>query len=165
MKLSEGVEAAIHCCTLLASLPEGSVMAGSDLAEVHGLSQSYLFKHLKALTGAGVLTSVPGPRGGYRLAYPPEEISLLDVVLAIEGPEPAFRCQEIRRRGPGAPDASAYPAPCAINAAMLRAEARWREALRETRLSDLNAAHEASADPRVLKYGCAVIAARHRPQD
>ena len=55
MKLGNGVEHAIHCVTLLASLPEGGVLPASALSEFHGVSSSYLLKHLQALSGAGIL--------------------------------------------------------------------------------------------------------------
>ena len=77
--------------TLLAQLEEGRTMPASALAEYHGLSPSYLLKHLKTLAAAGILESVSGPHGGYRLALSADAITLLDVVLAIEGPKPAFR--------------------------------------------------------------------------
>jgi len=105
MKLSEGVEWGVHCAVVLAGLAPGATLPGKALAEYHGVSESYLLKHLKALTAAELLVSVPGPRGGYRLARPPERITLLDVVQAIDGTQPAFRCTEIRQRGPLALDA------------------------------------------------------------
>ena len=111
MKLSEGVEAAIHCAVTLAGVEDGATMPGAALAAQFGLSPSYLLKHLNALTTAGVLESVPGPAGGYRLARSPGNISLLDIVLAVEGPQPAFRCGEIRRGGPVKLPASAYVKP------------------------------------------------------
>lgn len=157
MKLGDGVEAAIHCTTTLAGLRPDAVISGADLATGYGLSASYLLKHLKALTQAGILASVPGPKGGYRIGRPADQITLLDIVLAVEGPEPAFRCAEIRRRGPGAPPPDAYPNPCGINAAMLRAERAYRAALGEVRVADLLAEYEASSDPRVLRHGCAMI--------
>ena len=101
MKLSEGVEQAIHCVTMLSGLSDGGVLSAAALAEFHGVSTSYLLKHLQALSGAGLLDTVPGPKGGYRLAKKPEAITLLDIVLAVEGPQPAFRCGEIRRLGGG----------------------------------------------------------------
>ena len=100
MKLGDGVEQAIHSVAMLAGLSEGGVLSAAALAEFHGVSTSYLLKHLQALSGAGILATVPGPKGGYRLAKAPKEISLLDIVLAVEGPAPAFRCNEIRQRGP-----------------------------------------------------------------
>ncbi|WP_265518191.1 RrF2 family transcriptional regulator [Nitratireductor luteus] len=163
MKLGEGVEAAIHCATLLAGLEEGRTLPASALAEYHGLSPSYLLKHLKVLAAAGVFESVSGPHGGYRLAKSPGRISLLDIVIAIEGPRPAFRCAEIRQRGPGALEPSAYRKPCGINAAMLRAEKAWRDELAKTRLSDVIAGYQADADPRAIEFGCAFVARHQRP--
>ncbi|MFD3805129.1 RrF2 family transcriptional regulator [Streptomyces sp. NPDC058611] len=142
--MSEGVEWALHSCVNLAwSGPERAVSA-ARLAAWHDLPAAYLNKQLQALARAGILTSSPGPRGGFRLARPLAEISLMDVVAAVEGPEEAFRCAEIRRRGPGGAPAGADtgadtgdpravpPAPaaaCAIAHAMTRADLAWRQAL------------------------------------
>lgn len=164
MKLSDGVEAAIHCTALLAGLEEGKTLPASALAEYHGLSQSYLLKHLKELVAEGVLESVPGPHGGYRLARPPEKITLLDIVTAIEGSQPAFRCAEIRQRGPGALEPAAYAKPCGINTAMLKAERAYRAVLAETRISQVIAGYRAEADPRSVAFGCTFLARHQRPQ-
>lgn len=144
MKLSEGVEWSAHCAIVLAGLPARATMSGSSLAELHGISESYLVKHLQALVRAGILESVPGPRGGFRLARSPDHVTLLDVVQAIDGPEPAFRCTEIRQRGPVALPPTAYPLPCRIHAAMARAEGAWRTQLASETLSALAAAAAAS---------------------
>jgi Rrf2 family protein len=164
MKLSEGVEAAIHCAATLAGVEGDATMPGAALAEQFGLSSSYLSKHLNALTAAGVLESVPGPAGGYRLARPAERISLLDIVLAVEGPQPAFRCGEIRRDGPVKLPASAYAKPCGINAAMLRAEKAYRTALATEKLSDIVQGFMTDADPRSVAAGCAFVERHQRPQ-
>lgn len=100
MKLGDGVEQAIHSVSMLAGLSEGGVLSAAALAEFHGVSTSYLLKHLQSLSNAGIVTTVPGPKGGYRLARTTDKITLLDIVLAVEGPQPAFRCAEIRQRGP-----------------------------------------------------------------
>ena len=110
MKMGESVEWTLHCATVLAALPDGAVLPASALAEFHGVSESYLLKQLRAMTAAGLFASIPGPKGGYRLARQPEAISLLDIVLAVEGDEPAFRCSEIRKCGPTASRPSAYSA-------------------------------------------------------
>ena len=142
MKLGDGVEQAIHCVLMLSRLPPDGVLPASALADFHGVSISYLLKHLQALAGAGLLLSVPGPRGGYRLAREAEHISLLDVVTAVEGPEPAFRCTEIRQRGPSPLAERFFKAPCAVNAAMQRAEKLYRAELERVSVASLN------ADPR-----------------
>ncbi|MAY63607.1 MAG: transcriptional regulator [Rhizobiales bacterium] len=165
MKLSNGVETGIHCTAVLAGLKGDATLPALALAEYYGVSPTYLLKHLGRLTEAGILESVPGPSGGYRLARLVDDISLLDVVLAIEGPEPAFRCNEIRQCGADPLPADAYPAPCAIKVAMLKAEKAYRAALSETRLTDILDAHGASSDPRVLARGKRFVETRQRPQE
>lgn len=137
MKLGDGVEQAIHCVMLLTRLPRDGVMSAAALAEFHGVSASYLLKHLQALVAAEILTSLPGPRGGYRLARSPELVSLLNIVVAVEGPEPAFRCAEIRRQGPAPLAACFYKAPCAVQTAMLRAEKIYRAELAKVSVASL----------------------------
>lgn len=164
MKLGEGVEAAIHCAAMLAGVEGSGTLSGATMAEAFGLSPSYLLKHLNLLSAAGILESVPGPAGGYRLARSAERITLLDIVLAVEGREPAFRCGEIRQRGPVKFDASAYAKPCGINAAMLKAERAYRAALAEARLSDIVADFMSTADRRVVAASCAFVERHQRPQ-
>ncbi len=143
MKLSEGVEWGLHCMSMLAGLPAGATLPTRSLAAYHGLSETYLSKHLQALTNARIIESLPGPRGGYRLARSPEEITLLEVVEAIDGREPLFRCTEIRQQGPLAREPEAYRLPCGIHVAMARAEKAWREALRAQTIADLVALSKA----------------------
>ncbi|MFE9631822.1 RrF2 family transcriptional regulator [Streptomyces sp. NPDC006463] len=148
--MSEGVEWALHSCVNLAwSGPERAVSA-ARLAAWHDLPAAYLNKQLQALARAGILTSAPGPRGGFRLARPLAAISLMDVVAAVEGPEEAFRCAEIRQQGPGAGpaagrDADADAAECAVAHAMARAELAWRRALAAQDLDEIRQQAERQA--------------------
>jgi Rrf2 family protein len=137
MRLSDGVEWGVHVCTLLAGLPDGAALPAAKLAEYHGVPAAYLAKHLQALAAAGVLQTVKGARGGYRLARPPAEITVLEVVEAIDGDESAFRCTEIRRRGPMAMPAREYTKVCGIHGAFDRADAAWRKELAATTVADL----------------------------
>jgi Rrf2 family protein len=155
MKLGDGVEQAVHCMLLLSGLSADGVLSAAALAEFHGVSPSYLLKHLQALAGAGLLESVPGPKGGYRLAKPADRITLLDVVLAVEGREPAFRCSEIRQRGPSPVAAHFFKAPCAVNAAMLKAEMAYRAELRAVTIADLSNASSAALGKAITTRTCA----------
>lgn len=165
MKLGDGVEAAIHCAAMLAGVDGNGTLPANAMAEAFGLSPSYLLKHLKALTAAKVLELVPGPNGGYRLAHSADQISLLDIVLAVEGREPAFRCGEIRQKGSNALDPSAYVKPCGINVAMLKAERAYRMALAGTRLADIVADFTENTDQRIVAASCAFVAQNQRPQN
>jgi Rrf2 family protein len=151
MKLSDGVEWALHCCTVLALVPRDSALPAGRLAEFHGVPTAYLAKHLQALSRAGVVESVAGPRGGYRLSRPPHEITLYDIVAAVEGTAPAFRCTEIRQRGPAALPAREYKAACLITQAMHRAEAAWRAELQSQTLAGLIAELAGVIPPRSVE--------------
>jgi Rrf2 family protein len=154
MKLGDGVEQAIHSVLLLCGLTPTGVLSATALAEFHGVSASYLLKHLQALAGAGILQSVPGPKGGYRLAKAADAITLLDIVLAIEGRHPAFRCSEIRRRGPAPLPETFYRAPCAVNAAMLKAEQAYRTELRKVTIADLLESADPSLGEAISRRAC-----------
>jgi Rrf2 family protein len=162
MKLSDGVEQAIHSVLLLSGLPVDGVLPASALAEYHCVSCSYLLKHLQALAGAGLLLSVPGPKGGYRLAREPAHISLLDIVLAIEGPEPAFRCSEIRQRGPSPIAERFHKAPCGINVAMLRAEKAYRAELEKVSIADLSVDPRSALGAAIMTRACGFLEEHQR---
>lgn len=162
MKLGDGVEQAIHCMLVLAGLQPDGALPAAALAEYHGVSTSYLLKHLQALAGAGLLTSVPGPRGGYRLGRPADKISLLDVVLALEGAGPAFRCAEIRQRGPDPLPSKFYAKPCAVSAAMLKAERAYRDELRKVSIAELNSNPGTPLGDAIDKRSCAFLELHER---
>ena len=137
MHFGQGVEWALHGCLNLASLPSPQPVPATLLAELLDAPPAYLTKQLQALAKAGVLRSTPGPRGGFSLARSPREITYLDVVTAIEGPGAAFRCTELRQRGPLQTPAEQCLTPCAIASTMWRAERAWREELRNQTIADL----------------------------
>jgi Rrf2 family protein len=146
MRMSEGVEWAVHSCLVLAWLGDDEPVPTGRLAATFELPPTYLNKQLQALSKAGILTSTPGPRGGFRLARRPENVSLLDVVTAIEGPDEAFRCQEIRQRGVGASvPKKEFREQCAVAAAMRTADVAWRRALAEQSLADVRASADRAA--------------------
>jgi Rrf2 family protein len=137
MKLSQGVEWTLHCVTLLALMPGGVTVRREQLAGHYGLPEAYLAKHLQAATKAGILRATPGPRGGYQLGRPATDITLLDIVEAIEGSARPFICQEIRRQGSGALEPEDCHDLCLINVAMNKADNAWRSSLRTTTVADI----------------------------
>ena len=137
--LGNGVEYGLHCLLWLVN-SQGDPASSRDLAEFQGISASFLAKIFPKLEKAGIVLSSEGIRGGYRLARAPQQITVLDVVDAIEGNKSLFDCQEIRSRcalfGDRVPG-WATDGVCAIHAVMLRAEKRMREELAATTLADL----------------------------
>ena len=151
MKLPPSTEWALHCCWLLAQ-SDGAPVPRRRLAEFFDLPEPYLAKVLKSLVNADVLESVPGSAGGYRLSRPASKTRVLDVVEALTGPERAFRCAEIRQRGPVGLSRSQCHAPCRIAAVMADAEAAYRESLAKTTLKDLIAETSKPSADRVLRW-------------
>jgi Rrf2 family protein len=135
MKISGGVEWALHCAVVLTAAK--SPVAANRLAEFHDVSGSYLAKQLQALSRAGLIRSVQGHSGGYELSRSPTEITVRQVVEAVDGPRPAFTCTEIRQRGPLATPAAACGQPCAISRAMTAADEAWRASLAAVTIADL----------------------------
>ena len=150
MKLSEGVEWAIHCCTLLASLPDGLALPGNKLSEFFEVPKDYLAKHLQALSRADIVATTRGPKGGYKLAREAGKVTLLQIVEAIDGTNPCFQCTEIRRQGPSGLADSFYKKPCGIARAMWQAEAAWRRELKAVTVASLVAEAATEVHPDQL---------------
>ncbi len=144
MQLSEGVEWAVHCCTMLAGLADDRALTTAQLAAFFEVPKAYLAKNLQALSNAGLVLASPGRSGGYRLARAAAKITLRDVVVAIEGPGACFRCQEIRQRGPTGQPRGCYTRPCGIARAMWAAEKVWLAELDKVTLAAL--IHEAEGE-------------------
>lgn len=140
MQYSIGVEYALHCLVYLIDIPEDSTIGIKNLAFFQGISETYLSKIFGKLSKAGIVSSVPGVKGGYKLAKSPDDISFWDVIEAIEGAQPIFRCQNIKDNAYVYRDQGCCSSPpsCTINQVMLAAEEKMREYLSSKTLSWLN---------------------------
>jgi Rrf2 family protein len=152
MKLSERVEWALHCTWTLAAAPTSVPLSTRRLAEFYDLPAPYLAKVLNSLVRAGVLTATSGPRGGFRLAKPADEITAAEVLEAVEGRGQLFSCTEIRQRGPVPLTEAACRTPCGIARLMDRAERAWRNELAATTIADLVGASGVGAPKRVSRW-------------
>ncbi|GIW79307.1 MAG: Rrf2 family transcriptional regulator [Gemmatales bacterium] len=86
MKLTRAASYAIHALVYMATQKHNKPMASHQIAQARGIPERFLLKVLKPLVAARILLSVKGPNGGYRLAKPPSEISLLEVLESVDGP-------------------------------------------------------------------------------
>ncbi|NUT33725.1 MAG: Rrf2 family transcriptional regulator [Hamadaea sp.] len=148
MKLSGGVEWALHCCVVLTTAQ--APVPVTRLAELHDVSTSYLAKQLQALSRAGIIHAVQGHSGGYRLTRPATDITVLDVVEAVDGPDSTFVCTEIRQRGPLATAPEDCVRACPVARVMIRADQAWRSSLRATTIADLVADVRRDSGPQAL---------------
>ena len=90
MKVSTRGDYAARALLSLALHGEERPTSVKEIAERTGLPQPYLEQILLALKGAGLVRSKRGVGGGYVLARTPGEITLADVVAAVEGPQPTL---------------------------------------------------------------------------
>jgi Rrf2 family protein len=138
---SAGVEYGIHCLLYLVDERGDSREASvRDLAELQGVPQEYLAKVFTKLAKARLVVATEGVRGGFKLGRPSDEITLLDIVTAIDGRKLIFDCRDIRGRCAvfdGCAPEWATEGICGINAAMLTAQKRMEEALDQQTILDL----------------------------
>lgn len=86
MKLTRAANYAIHATAYMAAQRSDQPLASHTIARDRGIPERFLLKVLKHLVAARLLTSIKGPRGGYQLARPASEISMLEVIEAVDGP-------------------------------------------------------------------------------
>lgn len=104
MKLTRAGEYAVRCVLFVAGCDPGEIVRRQDIASAMQIPSEFLSKIAQQLARSGFIEIVQGPKGGYRLLKTPEEITLLDVVEAVNGeiflndcvmrPESCFRNAE-----------------------------------------------------------------------
>lgn len=103
MKVSAKTEyACLAMIQLAAGYETGAPVRTSQIAQQHDIPARFLVQILLQLKAAGLVTSVRGAAGGYRLAKPPEEISLAAVVSGVEGSGPLAAEEEAAAGSPSA---------------------------------------------------------------
>jgi len=85
MRVTKWGECGILCSLYLAKRYGDGAVGAVEIAENQGLDVQYTQQILQRLRRGGVIESERGPRGGYRLARAPQEISLKDILYATEG--------------------------------------------------------------------------------
>lgn len=89
---SKGCEYALRALTYAASRSENGRFQAKEICEKAGIPESFTRKVFQALTQGGFLQAVRGPGGGYELTRPANEITLLDVIVAVEGEDTFEHC-------------------------------------------------------------------------
>jgi Rrf2 family protein len=91
LKISEAASLALHTMVYLAANDENPAST-PEIARILNASENHLSKVLQRLTKAGLAHPIRGPKGGFTLGKPADQISLLDVYEAIEGPLESTSC-------------------------------------------------------------------------
>lgn len=94
MKLSMATELAVRGILFLAGQGDSQPVSLKEICRVRGLSRDNMTRIFALLSRARLVIAVRGKNGGYRLARPASEITLLEVFEAIEGPLALNLCQQ-----------------------------------------------------------------------
>lgn len=92
MQITRQADYAVRAVLHVAQLGDGERLATSVIAEEEDIPLPFLAKIVSQLSVKGILDAMRGASGGVRLARPPEEISLLEVIQAIDGEISLNRC-------------------------------------------------------------------------
>lgn len=138
MKISAQEEYGLRCMLQIARAEEGQSVSITDIAAAEGLSSPYVAKLLSVLRNAGLIASVRGRFGGYRLASPPAEIGLGAIFQALG--EPLFDEPDYCARHAGSESADGncvHHGDCTLRALWSSLESWVRRSLDRITLADL----------------------------
>ncbi|MFH1531807.1 MAG: Rrf2 family transcriptional regulator [Pseudomonadota bacterium] len=130
MKITMSSEMAIHAVWYMSMHREDGPIQAPEVAEKLCVSSSYMVKILKKLAQEGILISKRGKNGGFRMGRAPAEITIADILVAIERDAIEYFCLHDSRRCPG-------PDTCPIHDTIVRASQAALEVLRGTTVADL----------------------------
>ena len=128
----------------LARRAPGAMVMIEEISEQEDIPRSFLAKIFQSLAKAGLIRSVRGAGGGFHLVKKPSEITVLEVIEAIEGKIAFQRCLE-------EPSACDHVGGCALCGLFEQAQDRVKEIFSRTTLADLLAAKPVL--PRSLRQG------------
>jgi len=125
--ISEAANLALHTMILIAGDTTRPLRV-NQAVEVLPVSDHHLAKVLQRLAHAGLVTSMRGPQGGFKLARPAEEITLLEIFEAIEGTLTVHACLL------GQPKCLGH---CVLGDFVVGANEDFRAKMQRTKLSDV----------------------------
>lgn len=130
LRFSRTADYGLRAALEVARAPAGDLVTRRAIAAATDAPPSVLAQALAALVRAGLLAAQAGPRGGYRLARPATEVSIHDVVVAIDAQDPEPQC--VLRE-----TACSWTGFCPFHPFLVEAQERFLGALRETSLADV----------------------------
>lgn len=92
IQFNQATDYAFRVVLFLGQLPADAIIRGPEIAVDQNIPSRFLLKIMRSLAQAGIIKSYRGVAGGYALAKLPAQISLYDVIAAMEGPVVIQRC-------------------------------------------------------------------------
>ncbi|RJP26162.1 MAG: Rrf2 family transcriptional regulator [Candidatus Abyssobacteria bacterium SURF_5] len=92
MQLTSGADYGLRGLLYLAGQPLGRLVVAAEIAEAEEMPEYFFSKIFQHLAKAGIVNSVRGSSGGFSLARPSNEITVLEAIEAIEGPINMGKC-------------------------------------------------------------------------
>ncbi len=133
MKISAQEEYGLRCLVQLAHLDEGESLTLAQVAEREGISVANAGKLLWILSKAGLVQSLRGTKGGYRLARPASEIRLSEVIKVLDEDEVQEHCKSYT----GVLDVCVHTGDCGIRPVILGLHEIVLKAMSEITLAQL----------------------------
>ena len=125
MQITRQADYALRAMIYLAQIEPNQRAATSQIADEQRIPPSFLAKIISQLSIAGLIHTSRGARGGVSLARPPEAISVLEVVEAIDGPLMLNECSHD-------PDACPFGNSCALRPLWCETQAEMVDRLRKS---------------------------------
>ena len=116
-----------------------------DISKRQGISEKYLWQVINLAKGSGLITSARGPKGGYSVAKPNDQITILEIISALEGPIVLVDCLD----KPENCDRNAF---CVTREVWAQIEESMKKAMGGITLQDLVDKQEARESGQSLNY-------------
>ena len=133
LQLTRGGEYAIRAMSYLAKFSDGHVASLHDIGQAQDIPESFLAKILQSLVHGGLAVSQRGAHGGFALARSAADITMRDVIEAVDGPLALNQCvlwpEDCKRSG-----------DCELHKAWMRAQAQLMDVLDTVTLRSLSPA-------------------------
>jgi Rrf2 family protein len=130
MRITAKADYAVRAALELAAAPDGEPVKGEQLADSQGIPLQFLEHILLDLKHARIVRAKRGARGGYWLARPADEVTVADVIRAVEGP--------LANVHEWAPEDTEYPGPAErLRDIWIAVRANLRAVLEQVTLADV----------------------------
>jgi len=131
IRLSKRTDYGLMAIRHLGLMPEGALLSAREIAAEYSIPPALMAKLLQRLARKGLVASHHGTKGGYALSRPSSQITLRDVIEAIEGPVAVTECLDQTKK------ACAQYCVCSVQRPLLLVQRRIVEVLGRTTVGDL----------------------------